>query len=277
MGLTPKNDSLAALQLQRLIKSDVWPLYIAIILAAKSRRHLEKLHSQLPHDCQVLADEWGSVIEFWRQLYNNKPPTGRDSKPSSVITALMLSSLISDRGLRKHYVERLDEEDRTKIDDSLSLRYCGADNGLNFVYPHQDRRGHFFILLASIPPEIELSVVINSNHTLLGVGLGFWEDDLTSQITTELLKLPPSQINHEGMTKAFSSHRGSRTDFWYTLPAEDFIEHVDTTTHIHYGSKYLYVAKQSFMSALSAGLHQLGLPVIGISFISSTNPVSQQD
>jgi len=265
MGLNPKNDSLTALQLQCLMKSDVWPLYVAIILAAKSRRHLEKLHSQLPPDCQMMVDEWGSVVEFWRQLYNNKPPTGRDSKPSSVIAALMLSRLIPNKGLREHYAERLDEG-RTKINDSLSLRHFGSDNELNFVYPHQDRHNHFFILLASIPPEIELSVVINSNRTLLGVRLGFWEDDLTSQITTELLKFPPSQINHEGMSKAFSSHRGSRTDFWYVLPAEDFVEHIDTTTHLDYGKKYLNVAKQEFIPALLNGLRRLGLPTLTIYF-----------
>lgn len=236
-------------------------VFMAMIIAARSKRQLRELHDAQPANCRLLRQDYLELEAAWDQLYPQGYEAGADAQTLACVLDVLRKVYQKYRGrgdLIHYYLLRLDHDGQEKVSVRIAIGIHST------VFPCPQRKGHgeehFTTTLFGHEFRIGFKLTEDGRHIV--VWFMIWENDLTEPLVYALLnKLPKFQISS---AYRVSSSGGEEVGVCYILDREGFEEHIVLEDGEGEGvtvGGQCHIAQEGFVPEVLRRLQTMGIPI----------------
>lgn len=234
--------------------------YMAMLIAARSKGHLRKMHGALSENRQLAREDYLELEAVWDELYPNGYENGADEN----ILASILEELCNQKRVRygrgnltAYYLERLEQrQEKVTVPVAIGIQ--------STVFPCPQRKGHgdehFTATLFGQEFRVGFKLAEDGQHIVMRFMI--WEYDLTEPLVHALLtKLPKFQISSRNSS---SSWGGQGVGLYYIFDREGLQEHLvledGEGEGVTVGGE-CHIARPGFITEVVRRLREMGVPI----------------
>ncbi len=238
-------------------------LYLMILIAARSIRHLRHIHDEiLPANYRLLRPELIELEGLWKKFHPDGNTPSDVPGVSEDVLRFLITSMTTDRCLIHYYLDHIAGKsdhklapDWTSHADTI-FSWDGQHNGY-FVTQLFDQECKLFCRTQS---PIVIPRRSREDQDLI-VSIRLEPAKLTEPLTHQLLsKMPPYSIS-------YGNENNYSLDFHYIFPMADFIQDLNVVGD----RSEMLVATPEFIANL-----ELSLTILGIPLSRSISPTSNE-